>query len=281
MRAIFGLVFVAGLALAGFAVYMVQKYIGQNSVELAQERAFRAKLGPVVEVFVAKDQLVYGAPVTRENVTRVLMPKNSLPESAFTDEKLLFPGDYDKPRYVIRQLEKNEPILAVKVTEPGEDVGLTARLAKGMRAFAIKVDVASGVSGFLQPGDNVDVYWTGTTHDIAGEMTRLIEGKVRIIAVDQVANSERSSGAMVARTVTVEATPEQVARLAQAQATGRLALSLVGQDDVAEAGVIEVDSRRLLGITVQEKVEAEAERVCSIKTRRGADVVDIPIPCTN
>ena len=281
MRAIFGLVFVAGLALAGFAVYMVQKYIGQNTVELAQERAFRAKLGPVVEVFVAKDQLVYGAPLTRESVTRVLMPRNSLPETAFTDEKLLFPGEYDKPRFVVRQLEKNEPILAVKVTEPGEDVGLTARLTRGMRAFAIKVDVASGVSGFLQPGDNVDIYWTGTTQDIAGEMTRLIEGKVKIIAVDQVANSERSSGAMVARTVTVEATPEQVARLAQAQATGRLALSLVGQDDVAQAGVIEVDSRRLLGITVQEEVEAEAERVCSIKTRRGADVVEIPIPCTN
>ncbi|HMO08200.1 MAG TPA: Flp pilus assembly protein CpaB [Paracoccaceae bacterium] len=281
MRAIFGLVFVAGLALAGFAVYMVQKYIGQNTVELASERAFRARLGPVVEVYVAKDQLVYGAPITRESVTRVLMPRNSLPESVFVDEKLLFPGDYEKPRYVVRQLEKNEPILAVKVTDPGEDVGLTARLSKGMRAFAIKVDVASGVSGFLQPGDNVDVYWTGTTQDIAGEMTRLIEGKVRIIAVDQVANGERSSGAMVARTVTVEATPEQVARLAQAQATGRLALSLVGQDDVAEAGVIEVDSRRLLGITVQEKAVVEAERVCSIKTRRGADVVEIPIPCTN
>lgn len=281
MRAIFGLVFVAGLALAGFAVYMVQKYVSQNQVELTQERAFRAKLGPVVEVFVTTEDLPYGVALTKENVKKVLMPKNSLPESVFTDEAALFPGDYAAPRYVIRQMEKSEPILAVKVTEPGEDVGLTARLAKGMRAFAIKVDVASGVSGFLQPGDSVDVYWTGSTQDLNGELTRLIEGSVRIVAVDQVANSERSSGTLIARTVTVEATPQQVARLAQAQATGRLALSLVGQGDVAASGVVEVDSRSLLGIVIEEQAQIEAAKVCSIKTRRGAEVVEIPIPCTN
>ncbi|QYK40526.1 MAG: Flp pilus assembly protein CpaB [Paracoccaceae bacterium] len=281
MRAIFGLVFIAGLALAGFAVYMVQKYVGQNQAELTQERAFRAKLGPVVEVYVAKEALVYGAPLTRDDVRKVLMPKNNLPESVFTDEAALFPGDYLKPRFVVRQMEKSEPILAVKVTEPGEDAGLTARLAKGMRAFAIKVDVASGVSGFLQPGDNVDIYWTGTTRDIEGEMTRLIEGSVQIVAVDQIANSERSSGALVARTVTVEVTPQQVARLAQAQATGRLALSLVGQGDVAASGVIDVDSRSLLGIVIEQQAQVEVEKVCSVKTRRGADVVEIPIPCTN
>lgn len=281
MRAIFGLVFLAGLALAGFAVYMVQKYVSQNQVELTQERAFRAKLGPVVEVYVTTDVLPYGAAVTKENVKKVLMPKNSLPEAVFTDEAALFPGDYAQPRYVVRQMEKSEVILAMKVTEPGEDVGLTARLAPGMRAFAIKVDVASGVSGFLQPGDNVDVYWTGTTTDLNGELTRLIEGAIKIVAVDQIANSERSSGTMIARTVTVEATPQQVARLAQAQATGRLALSLVGQNDDASAGVVEVDSRGLLGIVIEEQVQAEAAKVCSVKTRRGADVVEIPIPCTN
>lgn len=281
MRAVFGLVFVVGLALAGSAVYMVQQYVGQNQVELTQERAFRAKLGPVVEVYVAKEPLVYGAALTRDSVRKVLMPRNSLPDAVFTDEAQLFPGDYAKPRYIVRQMEKSEPILAIKVTEPGEDVGLTSRLAKGMRAFAIKVDVASGVSGFLRPGDRVDIYWTGSTRDIEGELTRLIEGSVSIVAVDQVSNNERSSGTMVARTVTVEVSPQQVARLAQAQATGRLALSLVGQDDMVSAGMVEVDSRGLLGIEIEKQVAAEVERVCSIKTRRGAEVVEIPIACTN
>ena len=59
-------------------------------------------------------------------------------------------------------MEINEPILKIKVTEPGQDAGVSSRLERGMRAFAISVNVTSGVSGLLRPGDRVDVYWTGS-----------------------------------------------------------------------------------------------------------------------
>ena len=280
MRMIFGLVLVVGLALAGFAVYMAQGYISQTQAELAQERAASAKAGPLVEVYVVNKPLAYGDALTRDDVQKIYWPQNALPEQIFTDEALLFPVGAPGPRYILRQMEKFEPLLAVKLTEPGQDAGLTSRLARGMRGFAIKVDVASGVSGFVQPGDKVDVYWTGSNG--GSEMTRLIETTVKIIAVDQISNSDRSASAMVARTVTVEATPQQVARLAQAQATGRLALALVGSNDSSVAGLIEVDSQSLLGIE-QQVVDAAppAPRVCTIKTRKGAEVTEIPIPCTN
>jgi pilus assembly protein CpaB len=209
------------------------------------------------------------------------MPKNSLPEGFFEDEALLFPGDYAEPRYVIRQLDAKEPLLAAKVSNPGQIVSLTARLSQGMRAFAIKVDVASGVSGFLQPDDVVDIYWTGGVEGQEGNLTQLIESSVRIVAVDQTAAAENATSTLIARTVTVEATPEQVARLAQAQATGRLALSLVGSDEVSEAGPVEVDSKTLLGIVEKTEVAVAAEKVCTVKTRKGADLVEVPIPCTN
>jgi len=277
---IFGLVLVVGLALAGFAVYMAQGYISQTQAELAQERAASAKAGPLVEVYVVNKPLAYGDALTRDDVQKIYWPQNALPDRIFTDEALLFPVGAPGPRYVVRQMEKFEPLLAVKVTEPGQDAGLTSRLAKGMRGFAIKVDVASGVSGFVQPGDKVDVYWTGSNG--GSEMTRLIETTVKIIAVDQISNSDRSTTATVARTVTVEATPQQVARLAQAQATGRLVLALVGSNDASVSGLIEVDSQSLLGIE-QQVVDAAppAPRVCTIKTRKGAEVTEIPIPCTN
>jgi len=281
MRAVFGLVLVVGLALAGIAVYMVQGFIGSNQADLAKERAFRAKIGPFVEIYVTNKPLAYGAALTKEDVELVLMPKNNLPEGFFEEEVALFPGEYSKPRFIIRQMDKMEPVLAAKVSAPGQDVGLTARLAKGMRAFAIKVDVASGVSGFLQPGDAVDVYWTGGSADSQGELTRLIESSIRIVAVDQTADAENTTSTLIARTVTVEATPEEVARLAQAQATGRLALSLVGADDVTEAGFVEVDSNALLGIQAQAEAVIVEEKVCSVRTRKGADVVEMPIPCTN
>ena len=281
MRIVFGLVLLAGLALAGFAVYMAQGYINSYQAELARERAARAEIVPTVDVYVVNRQLRYGDVVSPDDVRAVAWPETSLPEGTFQTQEDLFPEGETRLRTVLRTMETNEPILQVKVTNPGEDAGVSARLTPGMRAFAIRVDVASGVSGFLSPGDRVDVYWTGTAVLADGEsqdVTKLIESSVLLIAIDQSVDEERS-GPTVARTVTVEATPNQVAALAQAQATGRLSLALVGVADDSQTEGIEIDQRQLLGIEEAEIVEAERERVCTVRTRRGAEVVEIPIPC--
>lgn len=279
MRGMFGLVLVAGVALAGSAVYMAKGYIGQTQSQLEQERQLRERVGPIVQVYVVKKTKNYGEELKPADVELVYWPKNSLPEGVFMEEATLFPTGVRENRFVLRQMDKFEPILASKVTDPGQGAGLTGQIAKGMRAFAIKVDVASGVSGFVQPGDRVDVYWTGAVEGTGGELTRLIESSTRIIAVDQ--QSDAMAGAMVARTVTVAATPEQVARLAQAQATGRLALSLVGSGDDTITETIEINSRALLDIQKQEVVQIETEKVCTVIQRNGSERVEVPIPCTN
>jgi len=285
MRMVFGLVLLAGIALAGGAVYMAKNYIGQYQTALAKERAQREKIVPTIPVFVAERPLKYGEALKAEDVRTVDWPENAIPEGAFTEDNPIFAEGVTQARYVLRAMEKDEAVLAIKVTEPGEEAGLTSRLERGMRAFAIKVDVASGVSGFLRPGDRVDVYWTGRVEKAVsqtrGEVTKLIEPGIKLIAIDQNAAGDLD-GASIAQTVTVAILPAQVAALAQAQSTGRLSLSLVGAEDDTVAGAIEVDQRSLLGIAAQEvKVEVEKERTCSIRTRRGAEVVEIPIPCTN
>ena len=48
------------------------------------------------------------------------------------------------------------------------------------------------------------------------------------------------------------------------------------------AALVEVDQRKLLGLSaVEAPVIAKEERVCTIRTRRGAEVVEIPIPCSD
>jgi len=278
MRAMFGLVLVAGVGLAGAAVYMAKGYISKTETALQKELAIKAHTGGLVEVYVVKKAVDYGDPLTKDDVQKSYLPKNTLPENTFGDIALLFPEDNSAPRYVLRQMEKFEPILAVKVTEPGEQAGLTGALEKGMRAFSIKVEAAD----YLQPGQRVDVYWTGTTDNDSGEITRLIESTMKIIAVDRNGKSAKSDGAIQNRTMTVAASPEQVARLAQAQATGRLVMSLVGVGDDTEIGKVEVDTGSMLGITeAAAPIAVEAAKVCTIRTRKGGEVVEIPIPCTN
>ena len=106
---------------------------------------------------------------------------------------ILFPEDTKEQRYVTRQMEKFEPVLSEKVTEPGQIAGLTGQLGVGQGAFAIKVDVASGVSGFVQPGDYVDIYWTGAAGNNGENVTRLIENGIKVIAVDQNADDGLAS----------------------------------------------------------------------------------------
>jgi pilus assembly protein CpaB len=281
MRIVFGLVFVLGISLAGFAVYLVQGHISQTEAQLEAERRARVAVGPMTEVFIIKRDLKYGDTLKRDDVARMPWPQSMLPPNAFTDVAVLFPNDDQRPRTILRPMDKFEPILASKVTEPGEEAGLNMRLPRGMRAFAIRVDVASGVSGFIRPGDRVDVYWSGNYREGVGEITRLIENSIRIVAIDQMADDNLASGAQIARTVTVEATPQQVAALAQAQATGRLSLALVGQGDDSTSDVVQIDQLRLLGIEAREIVTVEKEQVCTIRTRRGGELDELVIPCTN
>lgn len=280
MRLVFGLVLVVGIGLAGFAVYMAQNYVSEYR---AAEAAARAEVVPTKPIFIAARDMAYGEKFNDDDIIYARWPEQFIPEGAFLTEDEWFSGNEGEQRTALRPIQKYEPLQLVKVTEPGEDAGLTSRLTKGMRAFAIRVDVTSGVSGFLRPGDYVDVYWSGRTLDggeSEGEITKLIQSRVHLIAVDQTSDKNLDR-ATIARTVTVEVTPTQVAALAQAQATGSLSLALVGSADDTEAQQVEIDQRILLGIERREVVEVEEQQSCTIKTRRGAEVVEIPIPCTN
>jgi pilus assembly protein CpaB len=279
------MVLLVGIALAGGAVYLAKDRIAEYQVANARAQHALAQVVRTVPVFVADKPLEYGQKLTREDVRSVNWPENAIPEGSFTDESILFPENSDALRVILRSIEKDEAIMTMKVTEPGEDTGLTSRLERGKRAFTIKVDVSSGVSGFLRPGDRVDVYWTGRVNldrkNGKGDVTKLIEAGVKLIAIDQSSGGNLDQ-ATIAQTVTVAISPQQVAALAQAQSTGKLSLSLVGANDDTLASAIEVDQRSLLGIAKQEaKAEVAADKVCTIRTRRGAEVVVLPIPCTN
>jgi pilus assembly protein CpaB len=283
---IFVLVLILGIGLAGFAVYMARGYVNEYQAELAQERAARAKVVNTKEVYVVTRPVRYGERLSQKDVRLVAWPENAIPERAFVKggTNALFPEGETRPRAILRAMEKDEALLAIKVTKPGEEAGVASRLSKGMRAFAIQVDVQTGVSGFLRPGDRVDIYWTGQSGQRDGslrnDVTKLILTGMGLIAIDQSAD-EDSTKPSIARTVTIEATPQQVAALAQAQATGRLILSLVGAADTTVAEANDVDQRTLLGLQERQVVQIEEEKVCTIKTRRGAEIIETPIACTN
>ena len=288
MRAVFGLVLIIGVGLAGAAIYMVQGYFEQQNAQLAAQRARMAQNVPTVDVIAVNRVVEYGDEITPEDVVTIKHAEPFLPEGVFRTEEEVFPEGPEETRVALRQMEPNEPLMAVKVTEPGESAGIDALLTPGMQAYAIDVTVRSAVSGFLRPGDRVDVYWTGQANlgdfgGTRGVTTRLIQSGLTIVAVDQSTDSGRAAASGRVRTVTVEADSAQVAALATAQGSGQLSLALVGDTlPTASNDPVEVNQATLLGITPRQEPEpVEQEEVCTIRQNRGTETVEVEIPCTN
>ncbi len=290
MRIVFGLVLILGLGLAGFAVYMAQGYIAQTQLERDRLQAAQDAAPELVNVVVANKPLKYGDKLTREDLEVIKWQADKVPEGAFNiiaapqgGDPAIVPVYFEgetRLRAALRSLEAFEPVLLKKITEPGIDAGITANLSPGKRALAINVDVSSGVSGFLRPGDRVDVYWSGTAN--GSETTKLIQAAVRLIAIDQSADADRADETQIARTVTVEASSEQVAALALAQQSGKLTLALVGAGDTVDVGAVEINRETLLGITEEAApVEIAPEKICTIRTNKGGEVIETVIPCSN
>lgn len=287
MRTVYLGVLVLGLALAGFAVYMAQNYIGRTQAQLENERALRAKVGRLVEVYAVTKSVNYGDELTPEDVQLVYLQESALPEGVFTRESPLFAEGEKAPRYVLRQMEKYEPVLASKVTAPGEAAGLTNMLKPGQRAFTIQFKDTAGASKTLQATNHVDIYLThrSPTALDGGLETIRLEEAIEVISVDRPAPGKNADPSDLAppRSMTVAVTPQQVARLTQAQASGELTVSLVAKADeglTGQGAVSTIDDPILGAKTAPEAAPAEAQK-CYRKIRKGTEVLSEEIACTN
>jgi pilus assembly protein CpaB len=102
-----------------------------------------------------------------------------------------------------------------------------------MRAVTVAVSDASGVGGFVFPGDRVDLV---LTQEVTGDGRSLkasetIVRDVRVLAVDQ---SVEAKEAKVGRTVTLEATPKISEKIAVGATIGTLSLALRSLADTPE-----------------------------------------------
>ena len=105
MRAVFGLVLLVGVALAGGAVYLAKDRISQYQAANAQAQAALAQVVPTKTVWVADKPLKYGQPLTREDVRAVKWPENAIPEGTFFEETVLFPENTKEQRIVLRNID--------------------------------------------------------------------------------------------------------------------------------------------------------------------------------
>ena len=132
MRMVFGLVLVVGLALAGVAVYMVQGYIAKRQAPWSRNAPHAPRPVRWSRSLWSTSRSNYGDPLTKEDVQMIYWPrKRAARRRSSATRPRCSPKTTTSRAIVLRPMEKFEPVLAVKVTEPGEDAGLTGASGQG------------------------------------------------------------------------------------------------------------------------------------------------------
>lgn len=197
---------------------------------------------PRVRMLVAARPLSIGTLLKDDDFRERDVTADEVPEGAFTggaESRAELRG-----ALLRRFIDPNAPVVATDVLRPRDRGFLAAVLRPGTRAISIGVDVVTGASGLIWPGDEVDLILTQNLQNQGQqEAGRRVVGEtilaaVRVIAVDQQIShsaSDTSQARVVARTVTLEVTPEQAERVAVAMQLGRISVVVRAIEGVPEA----------------------------------------------
>jgi pilus assembly protein CpaB len=206
-----GVAIVLGLV----AVYLANIYLvgAQN----------RAQLQGTTRVAIAAVPLDYGAELTRDKVRFADFPNTAIPPGSFHSLNEILP--VGQKRVVLTTIQPNEAILAEKISVPGQGASIASLLPDGMRATSVRINDVSGVAGFIQPNDSVDVLITRSIAGRDDQVTDVLMQNVRVLAIGQQAKGADGKP-ISAKTATLLVDQVGAQKLALAQQVGDLSLVL-------------------------------------------------------
>ncbi|MGN6570272.1 MAG: Flp pilus assembly protein CpaB [Pseudolabrys sp.] len=203
------------------AVFIANVWLNNQANQRAKTIESTAKPAVTKTIVVAKQALRFGTELNASQLEEVPWPAEAMPSGSFSKvSDVLSQGR----RVVLAAIEPNEPVLALKITGPGQRATLSALVKPGMKAVTIRVNDVEGVGGFVLPGDRVDVVLTRQM-DKSQASTEVVLQNTRVLAVDQSAD-ERAAKAAVAKSVTLEVTTVEAQKVWLASSVGSLSLLL-------------------------------------------------------
>jgi len=209
-----------GLAVALGLAAAVVGYFGLTSMAAS---AKRASMGELADVVVAVNDITYGVKLERTMLRTVKYPRESVPVGAFSSVDSVV-GQTTKTFMTTK-----EPVTAIKLSSLGG--GLSTQVREGMRAASVEVNQVSGVSGFILPGDRVDMLVTvDRLRNPEDAYTQTILQNVEVLAAGQ-KTATQDNKPITVQAVTLLVNPEQAEVMAHAQRQGEITLVLRARGD--------------------------------------------------
>ena len=228
------------------AAYGIFNFLSQ------QRKAAEAFRTTTQNIVVAGQDIAPGTTINEELIKKGAIkttpwPKDSIPAGAFSSPQQVI-GKTNRVKIIAK-----EPILESRLA--GEGAGLTVRLEAGKRAMALRVDEIIGVSGFIVPDDRVDVIVTTTPVENGGQENRvakIVLQNKRVLSVAQ-STEQKDGKPQLARSITLEVSPDEAEKLSLASQEGQITLALRGIGDDAQATTPGVRKGDLLAIVAAKK----------------------------
>ncbi|HAY08093.1 MAG TPA: Flp pilus assembly protein CpaB [Hyphomonas sp.] len=239
-------------------------------------KSVQAEAAPAVamtKVLVLTATLEPGAVINPEFVKEVDWPLASVPEGALRNISDLGPKAYSRGLMV-----PGEPLLLPKIDTTGSVLTLASAIKPGMRAVSIVVRNDTGVSGFVLPGDRVDVNEFMDLEDANGRaegarvsaniLARPVLRHVKVLAVDQTFDPNLE-GAKPSQTVTLEVTPEDALALGAASQRAALGLALISRDEEAMVQAVTEEKPVVVKPVVQPRTVRTAPVTTTVRVING------------
>jgi len=192
-----------------------------------------------VPVVVSATDLTFGTKLDKAQLRIAKYPKESIPSGAFSDI------DSVQGQTTKIFLSAREPVTATKLSSRGG--GLSMLVRKGLRASSLEVNQVSGVSGFVLPGDRVDVLCTVDGRGMNEEaITRTILQNAEVLASGQ-RTTQQDNKPITVQAVTILVDPLGAERLAQGLHEGKLHLVLRNPEDADTTRVASLNTHEMLG----------------------------------
>ncbi len=220
--------------LAGGTALLARSWLASERNTAIAEATPVALPTPAKSVLVARNEIRRGQILKPEDMVWQVWPEGGL------DRNYIVMGNKTPESFagfVARNpIAGGEPITEAKIIAPGNRGFLAAVLRPGMRAISVPVTATSGISGFIFPGDQVDVMITyqvavvdpdkpqgnaTNDHKVAETVLR----DIRVVAIDQKTEAKPNE-VKPAQTATLEVTPKQGEIIALASEMGKLSLTL-------------------------------------------------------
>jgi len=237
----------------------------------AELRRVAEAVVPVVstaEVVVARSDLAWGTKLTPEMLQVVNYPAGALPDGHYKNIDDLMDA------VLLHDVKTNEPILQSKLAS-GKDVGVGVAAVTDplKRAMSVKVDEVIGVSGFIKPGDHVDVMVTiepdtKSQHPIA----KLILENIKVLAAGmQYEKNGNEKDPKPVQVMTLEVDIEEAEKLALASTQGKLRLALRNPLNVEKVLTKGANVASLLASFRPKETKKEAEPEFHVELIKGGD----------